>query len=123
MEWGWYRGSDSYAGVGVAHRECRRQSKLPDAFASSTSALWLEYDRWISSQIRLDRVALVVCAQCFSRDWLAIEKNYLDSDINANFVWRSRELEGQARNDGLIYLAKCWVYKRRHPGGQNGDPG
>jgi putative transposase len=53
----------------------------------------------------------------------ASERKSSRSDINANWVWRSRELEDQARKDELIYLAKCWVYKRRHPGGQNGNPG
>jgi hypothetical protein len=52
-----------------------------------------------------------------------IHVTVLNHNINANWVWRSRELEDQARKDGLIYLAKCWVYKRRHPGGQNGNPG
>src|SRR5438445_132454 len=51
------------------------------------------------------------------------ERKSSRSDINANWVWRSRELEDQARKDELIYLAKCWVYKRRHPGGQNGNLG
>ena len=52
----------------------------------------------------------------------ASERKSSPSDINANWVWRSRELEDQARKDELIYLAKYWVYKRRHPGGQNGNP-
>lgn len=53
----------------------------------------------------------------------ASERKSSRSDINANWVWRSRELEDQARKHNLIHLAKCWVYKKRHPGGQNGNPG
>ncbi len=44
-------------------------------------------------------------------------------DINANWVWRSREMEDRARKDNLVHLAKCSVYKRGNLGRQNRNPG
>jgi hypothetical protein len=43
-------------------------------------------------------------------------------EINTNRASRFHELEHEATRNDLVYPAKCWVYKRGHSEGQNGDP-
>jgi catalase len=53
----------------------------------------------------------------------ASERKSSRLDTNANWVWRSHELEEQARKENLIAPAKSWIHTRGHPGDQKRKSG
>src|SRR6266436_3104360 len=123
--WGWFLVNTSP----VASRSCSVSANVGTLTCEDCSCK--AHVRSCNSATRARRLRLGDCRKAaggMKKEGSGVRENASErkssrSDINANWVWRYRELEDQARKDGLIYLAKCRVYKRRHPGGQNGNPG